>query len=212
MDAPEPVLWALSAYFLMIAVPSAYRLVAAHPGSPLWYRVDRGDEVAEVLMALGMLAMVSPLGGPIPHAGWEAVFVVAAVWLGARWLRLLRARAGPGCDQGCVRSQCGHHAVGTAVMFYMFAGMTGDGHAGHDTQPWIVLAGHEGSLVLAPLAVAAATYFLVDIVLCGVRCVRGRGGTGSHRPPVPALFSSGARASSRAAMGVAMAGMLLAMA
>ncbi|MBA0127023.1 DUF5134 domain-containing protein [Haloechinothrix sp. YIM 98757] len=212
MDAPDPVLWMLSAYFLVIAAPSAYRLVAAHPGAPPRHEVDRGDEVAEVLMALGMFAMVSPVGGPIPHAGWEAVFVVAAVWLAARWFRLLRARAGPGCGHGHVRSQCGHHAVGTAVMFYMFAGMAGDGHAGHDTQPWLVLAGHEGSLVLTPLAVAAATYFLVDIVLCGVRCVRGRGGNGSHRPPAPALFSSGVRESSRAAMNVAMAGMLLAMA
>ncbi|SNR57362.1 protein of unknown function [Haloechinothrix alba] len=211
MDAPDPVLWVLSAYFLVIAVPSAYRLVAAHPGSPLWQQVHRGDEVAEVLMALGMLAMVSPVGGPIPRAGWEAVFAVAAVWLAARWLRLPRARAGPGYGNGCVRSQCGHHAVGAAVMFYMFGGMAGDGHAGHDTQPWLVLAGHEGSLVLAPLAIAATTYFLVDIVLCGVRCVRGRSGTGSRRPPAPALFSGGMRETSRAAMNVAMAAMLLAM-
>ncbi|MDV6014186.1 DUF5134 domain-containing protein [Haloechinothrix sp. LS1_15] len=206
MDAPEPVLWGLSVLFLAIAAASLARLVIAHPHSPLWGRVRREDEVAELLMALGMLAMVSPVGGPIPQAGWEAAFVVAALWLGVLWLREVRAS----CGSGCARSRCGHHAIGAAVMVYMFAGMVGHGdHAAHEAGPWLTMAGHEGTLVLAPLAFAAAGYFFVDTAMCVVRCVRGP--RAEIPEPVPVVLRLGTRELGRGAMSVGMAGMLLAM-
>lgn len=206
VDAPAPMLWALSAIFLLAAVPCTYRLVAAHPGSVLRCRANRVDEVAELLMCLGMLAMVSPLGGPIPLAGWRAVFGLAAIALGALWV--LR-RHTP--DSGsCAPSRCGHHAVMAAVMVYMLAGMAQ--HGGHAADPWLTLAGtaqyggHGGSPGLGPLAVIVLVYCASDLVLCAVRLVR------APAEPPPVLFGARTRDGTRAVMSAAMGGMVLSMA
>ncbi|MGH3431240.1 MAG: DUF5134 domain-containing protein, partial [Thermocrispum sp.] len=103
MDAPTPVLWLLSVLFVAMAAPCVYRLAADAGPQPECCKVSRLDEAAELLMWLGMLAMVSPLGGPIPLAGWQALFVLTAAGLGVLWVLrrrvLLRA------------TRCGHHAV-----------------------------------------------------------------------------------------------------
>lgn len=205
MDAPVAVLWALSALFVALAVPCLYRLVLAHPQSPVRCRVNRLDEAAEMLMCVGMLAMVSPLGGPIPLAGLQAAFVVATVGLAATWAIRLR-RTGPA---SCVASRCGHHALSAAVMVVMLLTMAG--HGPRAGEPWLVLAGHGGAQGWAPALVALAAYLFVDMALAVVRMVRSRA-PASTTPATHAVFSVRSRESGRAVMSAAMAGMLLTMA
>src|SRR5690606_41862730 len=88
-----------------MAAPSTDRLAQA---------VDRRRGVAEtavLLMGLGLLAMVSPLGWPVPLAGWRALFMVSEVGLAVAWWRSRRLTV----DKG----QCGHHAVMAVFMVYM---------------------------------------------------------------------------------------------
>jgi len=195
VDAPAPVLWVLSAVLVAAAVPGVYRLVAAHPEAEVRCQVNRADEAAELLVCVGMLAMVSPLGGPIPLAGWRAVYLVAVVGLAAHWLWRRRAAA-----VSCAPSRCGHHAVMAAVMLYMLAGMTQ-----HGGDPWLTLAGHGGSLGLGPLAVAVLAYCVVDVVLAARRVARAAGESG------PVLFGTRAREGTRAVTSAAMGGMLVTM-
>lgn len=199
MNAPMPVLWALSALFVVLTLPCAYRLVRAHPTSGSRCRVNGPDETAEVLMCLGMLAMVSPLGGPIPLAGWLAVFVVVAVafiGIGVVWTRA------PSCAPGRGR----HHAIMASAMVYMLAAMAG--HSGHSADPWLMLAGHHGVLPVVPLTWAFVAYLGVDLVLCAVRIARH----GRARASAPWPFDDRARDAARATMGASMVAMLVSMA
>lgn len=228
MHAPDALLWLLCLVFVAVAAPCVYRLVRAHPGSPLRCRVNRTDEAAELLMAAGMLAMVSPIGAPIPLAGWIALFGLAAFGLAAVWTARRRGLIA----DGCVGSTCGHHTVMAASMVFMLAAMgmgNGTGNAatqgastptGHDaahgsaatahgsatTDPWLVLADHDGSLGPFPLVVAVVAYCAGDLVVCGWRLYR------APREPGPALFGRRARLGARAVMSAAMGGMVLTMA
>lgn len=195
MDAPAPVLWAMSVVLATAAVPCVYRLVNAARGEPLSCRVNRADEAAELLLCVGMLAMVSPLGGPVPLAGWRAVYVVAVGGLAALWIFHRRA-----ATASCTPSRCGHHVVMAAAMLYMLAGMTQ-----HDGGPWLTLAGHGGSLPVWPLAAALLAYCAVDAALSAWRVVRAEGESG------PVLFGTRAREGPRAVTSAAMGGMLVTM-
>lgn len=199
MGAPEPVLWALAVYFGALAVPPALRLVRGHPAAALRCQVNPGDEAADLLMALGMLAMVSPVGAPVPPAGWLAVFALAAAWSAAEWVRvrLRRTETAP-----CVAPQCGHHAVMACAMLVMFAAMAT--HAGAD--PWPALAQHASGTTPALLVIPAATYCFVDIARCGARIARP-----ATTRALPLVFQSRTRWTARAGMSAAMGAMLLAM-
>lgn len=204
MDAPMPILWAMTVVFVVLALPGVVRLVRGHPAAELHCRVNRADEVAEVLLCLGMLAMVVPIGAPVPLAGWHALFGLAAVWLSASWLRARVRRAQePGA---CVARQCGHHAICAVVMLYMLLGVAG--HTGHGGDPWLTMAGHSGVLPLPALAVAAAGYLFVDMARCVFRAVRGPAGGGAV---VPVVFRARTRHVARAVMGATMGIMLLSM-
>lgn len=161
MDAPVAVLWLWTLLFAALAVPCAYRLAQA---------VDqrrRVDETAELLMCVGMLAMVSPLGWPVPLAGWRALFMVSAVGLAVAWWRSRRLTV----DRG----QCGHHAVMAVVMVYMLVAVP---HAHRAGDPWLTMAGHGGSLAFWPLAALALAYCAVDIVRGAARLLRAAPGHG----------------------------------
>lgn len=203
MDAPMPILWAMAAVFVVLALPGMVRLVRGHPAAELRCRVNRADEVAEVLLCLGMLAMVVPIGAPVPLAGWQALFGLAALWLSASWVRALVRRASePGA---CVAGQCGHHAICAVVMLYMLLGVAG--HTAHGGDPWLTMAGHSGALPLPALAVAAAGYLFVDMARCVIRAVRSTAG----EVAVPAVFRARTRHTARAVMGATMGIMLLSM-
>jgi uncharacterized protein DUF5134 len=123
-----------------------------------------GYELSHLAMALGMAAMFSPLGDPVPGLVWLIVFGTAAVWFTVRLLR-----AGTAADDAAH-----HHLVANLAMLFMVVG----GHRQHDTgttagEP--VSAGHEGHTTVAGggliegpistvLIVVFAGYFAVHIV------------------------------------------------
>lgn len=130
----------LAAAVAAAAVPCGARLAS---GPESCCGPDRVDDTAELLICAGMLAMVSPVGGPIPLAGWRAVFAVAVVALAVRWVRARR---------------CGHHAVMAAAMLYMFVAM--QGHGG--TDPWLNTGDH--TLGAWPIALGVVAYCAFDLL------------------------------------------------
>jgi uncharacterized protein DUF5134 len=146
--------WALTAVFAVLALPCVLRLVRLDYGR-LGDGVRHGD-LAELLLVVAMVAMFSPVGGPIPAAGWQAVLVLTAGWFAVAWWR-----RGPGCA---------HHAVSAAAMFYMVTAMP---HGGTDHGPWLTMSTMDSRLALPLVAVAAAGYFVVDAAWSGVLAVRG---------------------------------------
>jgi hypothetical protein len=185
MHIPDALAWSLTVLFGLLAVPSVYRLV----------RLDttgndpdvRQMDVAEVLMVVAMVAMVSPLGGPIPAAGWQAVLVLMAGWF---FVAALRGR----------RCCAGHQVICAAAMLYMITAMP---QHDMDHGPWLTMSEMPGRLAWPALAVPAVGYFAFDAARSGftaVRMVRG----------VSAREAWFARPIYRSAMGVGMAYMLVA--
>ncbi|WP_284741232.1 DUF5134 domain-containing protein [Amycolatopsis sp. RTGN1] len=176
--------WALTAVFAALALPCVLRLVRLDYGR-LGHGVRHGD-LAELLLVVAMVAMFSPVGGPIPAAGWQAVLVLTAGWFAVAWWR--------------GRSGCAHHALSAAAMLYMVTAMP---HGGMAHGPWLTMATMDARLALPLVAVAAAGYFVLDAARTGVLVVRGSavaaGGPGQA-----------SRAVCRAVMGAGMGYMLLA--
>ncbi|GAB3007062.1 DUF5134 domain-containing protein [Amycolatopsis acidiphila] len=185
MHIPDALAWSLTVLFALLAVPSVYRLVRLDATR---YDPDiRQMDVAEVLMVVAMVAMVSPLGGPIPAAGWQAILALMAGWF------LVAALRGRRC---CAV----HHMICAAAMLYMITAMP---RHGMDHGPWLTMSEMPGSLAWPALAVAAVGYFAFDATRSGftaARMVRGA--------PVREAWAT--RPIYRAAMGVGMAYMLLA--
>ncbi|HVV10130.1 DUF5134 domain-containing protein [Amycolatopsis sp.] len=185
MNIPASVAWSLTAVFALLAVPSVYRLVRlAGPGmDPDIRQMD----VAELLMVVAMVAMVSPLGGPIPAAGWQAIFALMAGWF---FVAALRGR----------RCCAMHHLISAVVMLYMITAMPQNGMS-HG--PWLNMVEMPGRLAWPALAVAGVAYFAFDVARSGfnaVRMVRG----------APVREALTARPIYRAAMGAGMAYLLVA--
>ncbi|GAA1966161.1 DUF5134 domain-containing protein [Amycolatopsis minnesotensis] len=152
MHGSEPVAWALTLGFALLVLPCAHRLAKLdHRDSA------RTGDLAELLMTVAMVAMVSPVGGPIPVAGWQAVLGLAACWFALVWWRGRRDAEVRACHGG-------HHAVTAAVMCYMVTAMP---HTGHGSGP-------PGSLALPAVAIAAGAYFAVDAAWSAVRAVHER--------------------------------------
>jgi len=129
---PSWLRWILAAAFLAVAGYCVVRLVAAHRASGRYLGCHRALDVAHLVMALGMAVMCSPIGGPVPAAGWQTAFVLIAAWfLGASWHRWRRGiRADPiGWHGGAL-----HHALGALAMLYMLSGMP-DAH--HMSVAWM---------------------------------------------------------------------------
>jgi len=173
--------WALTAAFAALALPCVLRLVRLDYAR-LGDGVRHGD-LAELLLVVAMVAMVSPIGGPIPAAGWQAVLVLTAGWFTLAWWR---DRSGA------------HHALSAAAMFYMVTAMP---HAGAHG-PWLTMSTMDSRLALPLLAVAAAGDFVVDAARTGVVVLRGTALT--------AGAGQASRALCRAAMGAGMGYLLLA--
>ncbi|WP_033296035.1 DUF5134 domain-containing protein [Amycolatopsis jejuensis] len=154
-----PVAWLFTALFAVLALPCVLRLVRLDYAR-LGDRVRNGD-LAELLLVVAMVAMVSPLGGPIPAAGWQAVLVLTAGWFGYAWWR------GRASGHGC-----GHHALSAAAMLYMVSAMP---HGGMVHGPWLTMSTMDAPLAWPVVAIAAAGYFAVDAVRSGVVATRLRG-------------------------------------
>ncbi|HET6499197.1 MAG TPA: DUF5134 domain-containing protein [Amycolatopsis sp.] len=183
---PIPVAWALTVGFALLAVPSVYRL--AHVDAVRGGRDARENDLAELLMVVAMVAMVSPLGGPIPAAGWQAVLVLTAGWF------LVAAFRGRRCCPV-------HHTIAAVAMLYMVSAMPE-----HDMNhgPWLTMTGMSSAHPALPLIAAlAAAYFGYDAVRIATRTF--------HTARTGGIRDSGiARPAARAAMGVGMGYLLLA--
>jgi hypothetical protein len=167
------------------------------PGGPV-------GEVSHAAMALGMAAMFSPLGDPLPGSVWTVVFVLCGLWFAAV---AARSRS--------LRGDAAHHVVGSAAMLFMLL----THHDGAD-----VPAGHAahhaaaGGLGPVPLvAIVLAGYFGWHALRCSdaLRAEEpaepdGSGGAAlAHR--VGVLRSARSAAVAHVVMAVAMTVMLLAM-
>jgi hypothetical protein len=184
------VSWVLTAVFLGLTLPCVLRLVR------LDYvelgQATRNGDVAELLLVLAMVAMFSPIGGPIPAAGWEAVFLVAGVWFLVAWWR---GRRMPG--EASPHGQCAHHAASAAAMLYMIVAMP---HGDMTHGPWLTMSAHGGSLAWPVIAIAATAYFAVDAARSAVLVVRGQ---------ARAEVGFASRAVCRSAMGLGMGYLLV---
>ncbi|MBC6446628.1 DUF5134 domain-containing protein [Actinokineospora xionganensis] len=109
--------WTCTAAFLAVAGYAVARLVVAcrTPGSTGCHRTV---DTAHALMALGMAVMCSPVGGPLPMAGWQTVFLLLTVWF------LVRREPVSGWHGGGL-----HHAVGGLAMLYMLTAVPHSAHA-----------------------------------------------------------------------------------
>ncbi|WP_037304010.1 DUF5134 domain-containing protein [Amycolatopsis orientalis] len=186
MSGPVFVAWTLTAVFAALALPCVLRLVR------LDYRGQgaavRNGDLAELLLVVAMVAMLSPVGGPIPAAGWQAVLVLTAGWFAVAWWKGRRSG----------HAACGHHAVSAAAMLFMVTFMP---HSEVSHGPWLVMsgAGAAPALWLSVVFGAVAAYFAVDAVRAGVLAARGEPGAGEV-----------SRRVCRSVMGLGMGYMLLA--
>jgi len=176
------------------------------PGGPI-------GEVSHAVMALGMAAMFSPLGDPVPAPVWTVAFAVCGAWFAAVALRT-----------GSFGGDAGHHVVGSAAMLFML--LAGHDHAAADAGADAGHAAHHSAAgggvgVVSVLAILLAGYFAWHALRCSDRLR-----VGADDDPGPAPAGSGATAvaqrtgvlrSARTAalahvvMAVAMTVMLLAM-
>ncbi|WP_199431813.1 DUF5134 domain-containing protein [Qaidamihabitans albus] len=192
MHIPVVVAWILTGAFLLLSVPCLSRLVRLdYPrlGSGL-----RQVDLAGLLMALAMVAMASPVGAPVPTAGWQALFLLTGAWFlaAALW------RRAPAWQGVCRRCHL-HHAVASLGMLYMLAAMPHD-EAGHG--PWPAMSTADASVTLAwpVVAALAAVYFAVDGTHSAVRAFRAARTDGMAT--MPAGFAS--RTVCRTVMGLGM--------
>ncbi|MFJ7216963.1 DUF5134 domain-containing protein [Amycolatopsis sp. NPDC098790] len=182
--------WALTAAFAALVLPCVLRLVRldyAHLGAAV-----RHGDLAELLLVVAMVAMLSPVGGPIPAAGWQAVLALTAGWFATAWWRGRR-------------SGCAHHALSAAAMCYMVTAMP---HGGMDHGPWLTMSTMDSGLALPLVAVVAAGYFVADAAWSGARVLRTAVGTvpGAMAGARGAGAAAGAAAAGAGAGGAGVAG------
>jgi hypothetical protein len=114
-------------------------------------REDVAGDLSHAAMGIGMAAMFSPLGNPVPGPVWTVVFALGVVWFGGA---VLRSRTFGG--------EAGHHALGSGAMLLMLAA----GHSAHGH-------GAAGTLGLASVAaLALAGYFAWHALRCADGCRR----------------------------------------
>lgn len=190
------VSWLLTAIFLLLLVPCVQRVNRQDiPGTA--HRRD--SDLAELLLTLAMVAMFSPVGGPIPAAGWQAMLLLVAVYFLGLFLRSRRVPGIPGSTGPSGHDHLAHHAVCATLMLYMVTAMP---HDGVSHGPWFTMSGMDssGSLALPALAIVGAAGLVVDATLCVLREVRRSAGA-------PAWYAR--RETYRATMGLGMAYMLI---
>ncbi len=167
--------WAFSVACLAVAGYYTTALIAHRvgPRDGAGGRLSGGYELSHLGMALGMAAMFSPLGDPVPRPVWLIVFGIAAAWFAACLLQ-----AGAPADDGAsapADDAAHHHLVANLAMLFMVAsdhrhhgaagaagGPGGSGHEGH-----AAAAGGTGLLegpIGTVLTVVLAGYFAVHTV------------------------------------------------
>lgn len=186
---------ALAVVCLVAGVLHVVRLVVV--------RRDVTVEASHAAMALGMAAMASPLGDPVPEPVWTGVFVVIAGWFAALALRTRSA------DRDAV-----HHVVGSGAMLFMLAADHAGGHA-------MVHGTGQLAAVVPVTAMGLTGYFAWHALRCADRCRRahnpercseaGADGSVAVRSGALSLRTPQAGAVGHLVAAVAMSAMLLGM-
>jgi Domain of unknown function (DUF5134) len=164
-------------------------------------RRDIASELAHAAMGLGMAAMFSPVGDPVPGPVWTVVFILCAAWF---VVAALRART--------LSGDAGHHVIGSGAMLFMLAA----GHGAAAAGPAAHGGGAAGTIGLASVAALILTgYFAWHALRCADRCRPPEPATPDAAPaPGAATLSFDApqfAAAANLVMAVAMAVMLLGM-
>jgi hypothetical protein len=139
--------WLLTLLFAGLAWPCLSRLIRLD-----YVRLGqaaRNGDLAELLLVVAMVSMLSPVGGPIPAAGWQAVLVLTTGWFAFAWWRGRRAGS----------ANCGHHALSAAAMLYM---VTAAPHTADTHGPWLNMSTMDTRLAWPAVAVLVAAYFAFD--------------------------------------------------
>lgn len=185
-----------------VALYTAVRLVPALRSPD---RAGVPGHVTHLLMAAGMVAMFLPAVDPLPNLVWIVLFVVSGAWL---------ITALPRSADGVFASGQGHRlhpVIGCAAMVYMFLTM------GTPAPPPAVTAmgagsvvlahdhggGASGGVILGPLTVAFALYFLAHAVWSARRAMQVRS-VASSGGPAPSLSASRPAAAADVVMGAGM--------
>jgi hypothetical protein len=143
MNRRSPTYRHLVAWFAGAAAIGCMIVGLLHLHRLLTVPAGRVGEVSAAAAALGMAAMLSPLGDPVPLPAWIAVFGGCAAWT---VLLAARARALDGDGDAA------HHLLCSAAMVFMLVG-----HGAHSAGP----------VVVSVIALVAAGYFTWH----GLRCV-----------------------------------------
>jgi hypothetical protein len=175
------------------------------PGGPI-------GEISHAVMALGMAAMFSPLGDPLPAPAWTIAFVLCGAWFAAVALRA-----------GSFGGDAGHHVVGSAAMLFML--LTGHDHVESGTGADAGHAAHHSSTdggvgIASVVAILLAGYFVWHALRCSDRLRTAvahpapgdpRSGTTEVAQRTGVLRSARTVAQAHVVMAVAMTVMLLTM-
>ena len=149
--------------FLAVAGYCVARLAAAHRLRARYPGCHRALDIAHLVMALGMAVMCSPVGGPVPAAGWQTAYLLIAVWfLGSAWgSRRSDVRPEPiGWHGGGL-----HHAAAAVAMLYMIT--VGPHDARRMAAPW--MGAHQVAPGLPLLGWIFAGSFVGCAILLGQR-------------------------------------------
>jgi hypothetical protein len=163
-------------------------------------RRDVAAELSHAAMGLGMAAMASPLGDPVPGPVWPVVFVFCAAWFAAVWCYRALRRGTSGGDAV-------HHVVASGAMLFMLA-------VGHRAP---AVHGVDAVAPLGPVSVVAVAltgYFAWHALRCADRCRRSEPATAGAaalalRAPIRSITTPQLAAAAHLVMAVVMAGMLL---
>lgn len=131
---------------------SCLALGVLHLARLILMRGDRVGEASHAAMGVGMAAMYSPLGDPVPDAVWLVVFAATGLWFAA-----LAVRAGLGTRDA------GYHVVCAVAMLFMLTMGGHDAAGGH--------GGHGGIGLLPVAALLLAGFFAWHALRCGDRLV-----------------------------------------
>lgn len=176
--------WALTVAFLAVAGYCVARLVVASR-VPAGYRgAHRAVDVGHVVMGLGMAAMVSPVGGPLPVAGWQTVFLLVTAWFAVSWWQGRRTGTTP--KPVGWHGNAAHHALAGLAMLIMLSAMPHDGS--HSSAPWMpAMPDGQAGTLLVLVGWSLALYFAATAALrlAGTTWRPARAGAGDE---VPALL------------------------
>jgi Domain of unknown function (DUF5134) len=166
------------------------------PGGPV-------GEVSHAAMALGMAAMFSPLGDPLPGPVWAVLFVLCGGWFAAV---AVRTRS--------IGGDAAHHVVGSAAMLFML--LTHHNDADMEAMPGMHHAAGGGLGPVPLVAIVLAGYFGWHALRCSDALrvegpVEPEGSRGAVVQRVGVLRSAQTVAVAHVVMAVAMTVMLLAM-